>query len=291
MTWDLNPKIPSGPIDQKWTRRQFEMKLVNPANKRRYRVIVVGTGLAGASAAATMAELGYEVDALIGRPFEELYPEDQRQVLARQIEGCFEQQETLHRWEARIAHRDGSTLWVRTTARIVVAEDGEPSLLIVCEDLTETRTLSEILNYESSHDSLTGLLNRREFERRLVEALRSAAATRSEHALCYVDLNQFQLVNESWGPEAGDDLLRRIARLFPRMDGRFWLDLTDVFISENLGLVAQRDRKGKEPGSAYHSELHLRDVDNIHYSPAGSRLWAKKVAERAVLVWHNAQRL
>ena len=63
MSWDLDPKIPSGPIDEKWTRRQFEMKLVNPANKRRYRVIVVGTGLAGASAAATMAELGYEVDA------------------------------------------------------------------------------------------------------------------------------------------------------------------------------------------------------------------------------------
>jgi len=58
---NLDARIPSGPIDEKWTRRQFEMKLVNPANKRKYNVIVVGTGLAGGAAAATLGELGYNV--------------------------------------------------------------------------------------------------------------------------------------------------------------------------------------------------------------------------------------
>jgi succinate dehydrogenase / fumarate reductase flavoprotein subunit len=58
---NLDAKIPAGPIEQKWDKHRFDMKLVNPANKRRYDVIVVGTGLAGASAAATMAELGYHV--------------------------------------------------------------------------------------------------------------------------------------------------------------------------------------------------------------------------------------
>src|SRR5271168_495624 len=57
----LDAKIPEGPLAQKWDRRRFEMKLVNPANKRKYDVLVVGTGLAGASAAASMAELGYNV--------------------------------------------------------------------------------------------------------------------------------------------------------------------------------------------------------------------------------------
>ncbi|HSN92530.1 MAG TPA: fumarate reductase/succinate dehydrogenase flavoprotein subunit [Anaeromyxobacteraceae bacterium] len=57
----LDAKIPSGPIEQKWRKHQFEMKLVNPANKRKYRVIVVGTGLAGGAAAASLGELGYEV--------------------------------------------------------------------------------------------------------------------------------------------------------------------------------------------------------------------------------------
>ncbi len=57
----LESKIPSGPIAQKWDKHKFEMKLVSPANKRRYSVIVVGSGLAGASAAASLAELGYRV--------------------------------------------------------------------------------------------------------------------------------------------------------------------------------------------------------------------------------------
>src|SRR5262247_338510 len=58
---ELNSKIPSGPIEQRWDRHRFELKLVNPANKRKYNIIVVGSGLAGASASASMAELGYNV--------------------------------------------------------------------------------------------------------------------------------------------------------------------------------------------------------------------------------------
>ena len=57
----LDAKIPSGPLAEKWDRHRFELKLVNPANKRKYDVIVVGTGLAGASASASLAELGYDV--------------------------------------------------------------------------------------------------------------------------------------------------------------------------------------------------------------------------------------
>lgn len=63
MSQILDSKIPSGPIDAKWTNHKFSMKLVNPANKRKHKVIVVGTGLAGASAAAAMGELGYQVQA------------------------------------------------------------------------------------------------------------------------------------------------------------------------------------------------------------------------------------
>ena len=59
----LNAKIPEGPLAEKWSKHKFNLKLVNPANKRKYNIIVVGTGLAGASAAATLAELGYNVKA------------------------------------------------------------------------------------------------------------------------------------------------------------------------------------------------------------------------------------
>jgi succinate dehydrogenase / fumarate reductase, flavoprotein subunit len=58
---ELRSRIPDGPIEQKWDKHRFEMKLVNPANKRKYTVIVVGTGLAGGAAAATLSELGYNV--------------------------------------------------------------------------------------------------------------------------------------------------------------------------------------------------------------------------------------
>ncbi|MGE5143905.1 MAG: NAD(P)-binding protein, partial [Acidobacteriota bacterium] len=61
MIGELRSHIPEGPIQDKWERHRFEMKLVNPANKRRFEVIVVGSGLAGASAAASLAELGYHV--------------------------------------------------------------------------------------------------------------------------------------------------------------------------------------------------------------------------------------
>src|SRR6187399_1310426 len=57
----LNSNIPAGPLSQKWEKYKFNTKLINPANKRKYKIIVVGAGLAGSSAAATLAELGYEV--------------------------------------------------------------------------------------------------------------------------------------------------------------------------------------------------------------------------------------
>ena len=61
MSTVLDSKIPSGPLDKKWESHKFASKLINPANKRKYEIIVVGSGLAGASAAATLSELGYKV--------------------------------------------------------------------------------------------------------------------------------------------------------------------------------------------------------------------------------------
>ena len=58
----LDARIPAGPIEEKWANHKMAMKLVNPANKRKFKIIIIGSGLAGASAAATMGELGYNVD-------------------------------------------------------------------------------------------------------------------------------------------------------------------------------------------------------------------------------------
>ena len=63
LSQQLDAKIPEGPIEKKWDRHKFNMKLVNPANRRKYNIIVVGTGLAGGAAAATLGEMGYNVKA------------------------------------------------------------------------------------------------------------------------------------------------------------------------------------------------------------------------------------
>ncbi len=63
MTVTLDAKIPAGPLADKWDNFKADEKLVNPANKRKFKILIVGTGLAGASAAATLAELGYQVEA------------------------------------------------------------------------------------------------------------------------------------------------------------------------------------------------------------------------------------
>ena len=62
MTLQLDSKIPAGPIEEKWESHKFSVRLVNPANKRKFKVLIVGTGLAGASAAASLAELGYDIE-------------------------------------------------------------------------------------------------------------------------------------------------------------------------------------------------------------------------------------
>src|SRR4029077_12779867 len=64
MTVQLRSQVPEGPVERKWDKHRFEMKLVNPAKKGKHSVIVVGSGLAGASAAASLAELGYQVSCL-----------------------------------------------------------------------------------------------------------------------------------------------------------------------------------------------------------------------------------
>jgi len=80
-------------------------------------------------------------------------------------------------------------------------------------DITESYLLSQQLNYQASHDPLTGLVNRREFEIRLARVVKGCREDNSEHALCYIDLDQFKVVNDTCGHDAGDELLRQIAAL------------------------------------------------------------------------------
>jgi diguanylate cyclase (GGDEF)-like protein/PAS domain S-box-containing protein len=85
--------------------------------------------------------------------------------------------------------------------------------VMVLHDTSELRGLTRQMTYQASHDALTGLVNRREFERRLQEALDSARAGDVTHALAYLDLDRFKVVNDTCGHTAGDNMLREVASL------------------------------------------------------------------------------
>lgn len=113
-----------------------------------------------------------------------------------------------------LIRRDGNELYIESTASPI--RDGAGNVtggVLVFHDVSESRELNRRLSYHASHDILTGLVNRREFENRLERALKSARARETSYALCYLDLDQFKIVNDSCGHSAGDALLGQLGAL------------------------------------------------------------------------------
>jgi Amt family ammonium transporter len=119
---------------------------------------------------------------------------------------------------AVLRRRDGSTVPVIDNAAPIRSRDGFLiGAVLVFHDVTETLNLSRELSHQAAHDALTGVPNRREFERRLAELLERSAQDGVVHAVCYLDLDQFKVVNDTCGHVAGDELLRQVTQLIRRM--------------------------------------------------------------------------
>ena len=159
------------------------------------------------------SQLGYCIEELVGTPLAELHAERDQISVSEYLMTCLNKPNVVQRHEVCKVRKDGTLLWVRESARMIKDLDGEPMVLIVCEDITEARNLSKQLSHQASHDALTGLVNRREFEHRLQRVLETAHINKSEHALCYLDLDQFKVINDTCGHVAGDELLRQVAGL------------------------------------------------------------------------------
>jgi diguanylate cyclase (GGDEF)-like protein/PAS domain S-box-containing protein len=113
-----------------------------------------------------------------------------------------------------LIRRDGNEIYVESTASPI--RDGSGAVsggVLVFHDVSEARELNRRLSYHASHDVLTGLVNRREFENRMERALKSAKARETSYALCYLDLDQFKIVNDTCGHSAGDALLGQVGGL------------------------------------------------------------------------------
>lgn len=112
--------------------------------------------------------------------------------------------------ELRFRRRDGSLVWGRWSGTGVRTASGL-SVFAIVEDVSQNHALAREIEHHASHDPLTGLINRREIERLLENALLQVRSDGGTHALCYINLDHFKLVNDSFGHAAGDQMLRSFA--------------------------------------------------------------------------------
>jgi len=171
-----------------------------------------------------------EPDALIGCSLTEFCDARDRSVLRRTLSERKQSAHPLLNLESRYVRPDGSLAWGKLSIAALGEEiNGHGLFVAVLEDISESRSLSAELAYQAAHDQLTGLANRREFERELNHLLHDSESSSGRHALGLIDLDQFKVVNDTFGHLAGDALLVRLAErihhclrdgdLLARLDG------------------------------------------------------------------------
>ena len=154
---------------------------------------------------------GYSTNEMLGKNVKLLNAEDNDKNLFANLNKNIVKDNV---WKGKIhcIKKDGEKYWCGLSISGIRDDDNEISHYIsIQEDITKEHRLSQQLDYQAKHDSLTDLVNRNEFERRLKRLL-STMVEDSMHALCYIDLDQFKIVNDTCGHVAGDELLKQITK-------------------------------------------------------------------------------
>lgn len=178
-------------------------------------VIVNGKGEIDSVNQQLLKTTGYSAKYLTGQPVEVLIPKrfinhtQQRDNFLSKPHIRMMGKEAM---ELFMQRKDGSEFPVEISLSPVETTSGL-TILATIRDITSRKKADEKLNYEVSHDALTGLVNRREFERRAERLLTTVKQSKGEHALCFMDLDQFKIVNDTCGHAAGDELLRQLSVL------------------------------------------------------------------------------
>jgi len=137
-----------------------------------------------------------------------------------------------------LIRRDGNEMYIENSASPI--RDGAGAVsggVLVFHDVSESRELNRKLSYHASHDILTGLVNRREFESRVERALKSARAREASFALCHLDLDQFKIINDNCGHNAGDALLGQVGSLLKSKIR--WRDTVSRLGGDEFGLLLE----------------------------------------------------
>ena len=160
--------------------------------------------------------LGYREDEITNHVSEGkrlLHPDDLDITFAH-VESYINNEKKKYEIEFRMQHKDGHYVDILSRAFAVKDEEGVISRLVGTHiDITDRKRADEQISFQASHDSLTGLVNRYEFERRAERMLSTILEDENEHALCYMDLDQFKVVNDTCGHAAGDEMLRQLGLL------------------------------------------------------------------------------
>lgn len=163
--------------------------------------------------------LGCTLEQARGRTLGEiatLVDEADRNALPDPVRRCLDEGRRIDvgRRSLLVTRGTGKELSVEMRASPIRSGGHEPAgCVVVLHDVSELRGLTRQMSYQASHDPLTGLANRREFERRLEEALQQARSRSTSHVLCYLDLDRFKAVNDTSGHTAGDNMLRELAAI------------------------------------------------------------------------------
>lgn len=132
--------------------------------------------------------------------------------LPNPVEQCLEKNITVNSSDAtRLIRRDGLEYAIEYSTTPVMEGKIASGSVMIFRDVTEKRTMQKTLDWQAKHDSLTGLINRREFDSRLNKIISSTSNSEREHALCFIDLDRFKIINDSCGHQAGDELLKKIS--------------------------------------------------------------------------------
>ncbi len=161
---------------------------------------------------------GWKREEALGMPLDQVFciiDENSRQPVTNPVERCLKEGRIVGLANHTVLiRRDGQEFAIADSAAPIYNRHGDViGVVLVFHDVTEERRLSQQVAHDAMHDSLTGLVNRREFEKRLERALFNTKQQNVTHVLCYLDLDQFKIVNDTAGHEAGDMFLKEIPRL------------------------------------------------------------------------------
>lgn len=168
---------------------------------------------------AAEALTGWSLTAAVGKPYGEVFrllgPEGAGEPAPDMMAGAIAAAQALRYPELQLQPLQGGRVLVEATASPIKDADGEvQGAVLVFRDVTEQRRLSHEIAYQALHDELTGLGNRRAFEQALACAFEGTRGTARHDVVCYLDLDEFKVVNDTCGHTAGDAMLREISGLF-----------------------------------------------------------------------------